>query len=129
MQISLPELNPSALSLDSGEGIILLLLIGFMIWCVVKRLFKFLWMAVGIVFLVQFLYVLGQTSFSTIIPINTVFKYDIFSALAQLCVGTKISEWLISFGTWLSNAMLPLCNLIAGIFTGDMHGVRSQIVK
>lgn len=129
MQISLPELNPSALSLDSGEGIILLLLIGFMIWCVVKRMFKFLWMALSVVFFVQFLYVLGQTSFSTIIPINTVFKYDIFSALAQLCVGTKISEWLISFGTWLSNAMLPLCNLIAGIFTGDMHGVRSQIVK
>lgn len=129
MQITLPELNPSAWSLDSIEGVVILLIVAFITWAAIKKMFNFLWMAVGAIFLIQFLYVLGQTSFNEIIPIASWFKYDIFSALAQLCVGTKLSEWLTAFGTWFSNVMLVPCNFIASLFHGDLNGMRNQVIK
>ena len=51
------------------------------------------------------MYVLGKSPVNDIIPIGNIFKYDVFSAIAQLCVGTKFSEGLLAFGNWLSNLM------------------------
>ena len=105
MTIQIPELNPSALSFDSLEGVIIIVAIAFIVWCIARKFIKFVWWSIGLIFFIQIMYVIGKSPVNDIIPIGSVFKYDIFTAIAQLFVGTKFSDGLLWFGNWLSNLM------------------------
>lgn len=118
MHINIPQLNPSVLGLDSFEGVVVLLLIGLCIWFLFRRTFRRIRIVLIILFAVEILYILGQSSFNNIVPLRNVFKYDIFSAIGQLFVGTKLGEWLTTFGTWFCNILLVPVNFLMNLATG-----------
>ena len=39
MTIQIPELNPSALSFDSLEGVIIIVAIAFIVWCIARKIY------------------------------------------------------------------------------------------
>ena len=129
MTITVPELNPNVFSFDSLEGIIVVVALAFLVWCIARKFIKFVWWSIGLIFFIQIMYVLGKSPVNDIIPIGNIFKYDVFSAIAQLCVGTKFSEGLLAFGNWLSNLMYvagaKFVELWNGTATAREHMVES----
>lgn len=99
-------LNPSAWHLDSTEGIITLVLTLFLIYAIKEKAGKFIMWCVGGLLLIQIFYILGQTGVNNYIPFATIFKYDYFSSLAQLCVGTKLSDGLLWCDAWLHHILM-----------------------
>lgn len=93
-------LNPSAFSVYSIIGWIIILLIVSVVIFIYKRCLKTASIiAVGIL-LYQCCYSLALTGISNIVPINKIFKYDVFMAIAQCFMGTWISDillWLDAF--------------------------------
>ena len=88
-------LNPSALTLDSVEGVLVLILILFMLHSFSEKMFKVAsWCFAGIL-IIQIGYYLSFTGLNEYIPFSSIFKYDIMTSLAQLCVGTKLSDIIL----------------------------------
>lgn len=90
------ELNPSAFSWDSVQGvIILLILIGLGI-CFAKKISRFFLYGFLFLVLLEILNVFAQSSLAEHIPIiQSMFQYAPLQALAQMCVGTPIASALL----------------------------------
>lgn len=110
-------LNPSAWHLDSTEGIITLALTLFLIYAIAQKATKFIMWCISGLLLLQICYTLGCTGLNNYIPFATVFKYDYFSSLAQLCVGTKLSNGLLWCDAWLQHVLLMTSNSIQTIIS------------
>jgi hypothetical protein len=98
-------LNPNTWSLDSTEGIITLVLTVFLIYAIKEKASKFIMWCIGGLLLIQIFYLLSLTNLNNYIPFGTIFKYDMFASLAQLCVGTKLSDGLLWCDAWLRHIL------------------------
>ena len=50
MTITVPELNPNVFSFDSLEGIIVVVALAFLVWCIARKFIKFVWWSIGLIF-------------------------------------------------------------------------------
>ena len=89
MKIEVPELNSQWFSLDSIEGILIVIFMIFLMIRSGKRVADMIFGFIGIAFVVQILFILGQTNLNNYIPIAKYIKYDCFSAIAQLFPNTN----------------------------------------
>lgn len=105
-------LNQSPFSVNSIEGVLVLLLIAFMIYNIINKSFKFVKFSVGLLLIIEIGYCLSLTGFNNIIPLNEIFKYDVLTSLAQLCVGTKLSDILLKIDASFIVFFQQLWNLI-----------------
>ena len=88
-------LNEHPISTDSIEGWILIFLIAFIVWGLYKKALKFVGWSCAVILLIQVGYFLGTTNLNNIIPLSTLFQYDVLTAIAQTCVGTPICDVLL----------------------------------
>lgn len=101
------SLSDTIFSLNSVYGIAFIILsIILIIW--IKRIIKksLVWWVNYVLFL-QIMHVLAfSTKLGTWLPITQViFKYDVLTMLAQLCVGTKFSEFLVWLQAFLNTVI------------------------
>ena len=88
---ALSQLNPSVLSSDSFRAMIYLLFgIGISVFFI-KKLRGIVSWWIGLTLFVEIMhFITYQTPLGTMFPIcQTLFKYDVFSMFAQLCVGAR----------------------------------------
>lgn len=98
-------LNTKAFSTDSIEGWIIILLLGFIAWNIYRKALNFVGWSVSVILLFQVFYYLGQTGFNNIIPLATVFKYDVLTSLAQCFAGTRVCDGIL----WINAAIHTIC--------------------
>lgn len=97
-------LNPKILSVDSIQGLVFLLLLAYIIYLCVRRAFHFARWCVGLIFIFQLGHILAGTELSTYLPfLPVLFRYDVLTSLAQLCVGTWLSDGLLWINAYLTN--------------------------
>jgi hypothetical protein len=109
-------INPSAISMDSFEGIIIMLLFLCCIYSLWQKASKAVaWCICGIVFF-QCCYLLSFTGFDDIIPFSNFFKYDIFTSIAQCFAGTKVCDFLLWFDSFLIVSFRSMWDLLGGFF-------------
>lgn len=107
------SLNPKILSLDSIYGIVMLLLfiLGVVFCC---RSIKYLFVLVGTFVFLQLGHVIAcSTQIGMDLPfLQVLFKYDVFTALAQLCVGTPLGDGLLWLQAYLNSIVGSAIGLI-----------------
>lgn len=111
-------LDDTVTSVNSIEGVIVLLLIAFIIYSVVEKSFQFLKFSVGVLLIIEIGYVLSITGFNGLLPFNRVFKYDVLTSLAQLCVGTKVSNVLLTIDAWFIAFFQQLWIIVVNTWNG-----------
>ena len=111
-------LDDTVTSVNSIEGVIVLLLIAFIIYSVVEKSFQFLKFSVGVLLIIEIGYVLSITGFNELLPFNRVFKYDVLTSLAQLCVGTKVSSVLLTIDAWFIAFFQQLWIVVVNTWNG-----------
>ena len=94
-------LNPSAFTLDSVEGWIIILLCLFLIYEISQKAVRFAGWLVGAIMMFQICHWLSYTGLNNIIPFGSFFKYDILTAVAQCFVGTKICDFLLYVNSFI----------------------------
>lgn len=123
-------LNPSALTLDSVEGVLVLILILFMLHSFSEKMFKVAsWCLAGIL-IIQIGYYLSFTGLNDFIPFSSIFKYDIMTSLAQLCVGTKLSDIILYASAVLQTILNAAAGYLAewiGIFIDYLKNVDTSV--
>ena len=110
--IEMPQLNSTIFSLDSIEGILLIVLAIFIIKYSSKKIVDIIFSLLGVALVFELLYILGNTPLDNYTHISSVFKYDIFSSIAQLVPGTKLAEWLQTAGSVVTNFMYGLVDWV-----------------
>lgn len=110
--IEMPQLNSTIFSLDSIEGILLIVLAIFIIKYSSKKIVDIIFSLLGVALVFELLYILGNTPLDNYTHISSVFKYDIFSSIAQLVPGTKLAEWLQTAGYVVTNFMYGLVDWV-----------------
>lgn len=106
------------IDLGSSQGLIVLALIIFCVWCVFRRRLQWLRFVLIAIVGIEVLYIIGQTSFNDIVPLRHIFKYDVFAAIGQLFPDTWFGESLTKFGTWLSNLLISPINFLMNLAMG-----------
>lgn len=96
-------LNPSALSSDSIEGWIVLFICLVITYKITKNAGDFIGWLIGLLFIIQLGYWLGQTKLDDIVPLSQIFKYDILAAVAQCFAGTRICDALLYVDAFIRN--------------------------
>jgi hypothetical protein len=96
-------LNSSALTTDSLYGIIILVLIAWIIIKFAKNVTRSIGSIIGLILVLEIGHILAfQSTVGTEYPIlKEIFKYDVLTAIAQLFVGTKFGDFLLSAQAWL----------------------------
>ena len=114
-------LNPSAISVDSIEGFILMLLFLCCVYSLWHKAVKAVgWCICGIV-IFQCLYSLSLTGFNDIIPLSTFFKYDVITSIAQCFKGTPVCDVLLWFDAFLIVVFSDLWKFAGNFFTSVWH--------
>ena len=106
------------IDLGSSQGLIVLALIIFCVWCVFRRRLRWFRFVLIAIVGIEVLYIIGQTSFNDIVPLHHIFKYDVFAAIGQLFPDTWFGESLTKFGTWLSNLLISPINFLMNLAMG-----------
>ncbi len=88
-------LNPTTWQTANLESFIVMFLILAICYKTFHKAYKFAMWCMGLLLFVQVGYVLGQSNLNNIIPLSTVFKYDVGVSLANFFAGTKIAEWIL----------------------------------
>ena len=106
------SLNPSIFSLNSIPGIIVLILIITIIYCIAKKATQALNWILKFILLYECFFCLSLTGFNDLVPLSKVFRFDICTSLAQLFVGTPICDgflYVASFIAALMNRIWEIC--------------------
>lgn len=110
-------LNPSAFTIDSLEGILLIGLIIYMIYHMTKKTKRIIKFCLEIMLALQIGYWLSFTSINNIINLRSIFKYDIITAIAQVFVETKLCDILISLNAVIKTVFIEIGNIFTTMFT------------
>ena len=106
-------LNSSAFTTDSIEGWLIILLVGFIIWNIYRKTVKFIIWSASAILLFQIMYWLGLTGLNDIIPLASVFKYDILTSIAQCFVGTRLCDGILWVNAFIQTVCTQVYNFIA----------------
>lgn len=107
-------MNSSAFSTDSLEGWICILLVGFIVWNIGKRIMKFVSWSVCIIFLFQVMHWLYMTELGTAWPWLSFFKLDVLDSIAQCFVGSRVCSFLLTVNGWMKAIVIQTYALISG---------------
>lgn len=113
-------LNGNILSPDSIYGVVILIIIAYLIYRGIRKAVSSVGSILGFILLWEILHV---AAFNTPVGLEwfpvlqTVFKFDVFTALAQLCVGTPVSDFLLYAQAWII-AVVQRCVEVLGYFFG-----------
>lgn len=122
-------MNPTVWSTASIEGIIILVLIVFAIYKLFHRAYKFAWWCIGAIFMIQILYLLGLSSVNDVIPLHSIFKYDIGTSIAQLFVGTKIAPWILYINEMLKYGIIHAGNFFINAVSKIWSVIKNAIMN
>lgn len=112
IQIPTPEFDGNIFSVSSISLILFVVALIFLIKYSSKKIVDLIFAIIGLVFLFQILYIIGNTSLDKYIHLSAVFKYDVFSSIAQFFPNTVFAKYLSMAGHWLSQFMADLINWI-----------------
>lgn len=93
-------LNCGLFSTDSIEGWICIFLLGFFVWNLGRKAFKFVSWSLSIIILWQVAYWLSMTGFNNFIPIGNLVRFDL---VAELTSHLEPSSRLFEIATGLNN--------------------------
>lgn len=107
-------LNQSVFSGDSVYGILIVILIVFLLIRSIHKMTNFVLSLCGFLLLLQVMHwVSMNTSVGTWAPVlQSVFKYDVFTALAQLFVGTPVADGLLWLQAWLNTVLAAVAGWV-----------------
>jgi uncharacterized protein YhhL (DUF1145 family) len=107
-------LNSSALTTDSLYGIIILVLIVWIVIKFAKNVTRSIGSIIGLILVLEVGHILAfQSTVGNDYPIlKEIFKYDVLTAIAQLFVGTKFGDFLLSAQAWLIQVMNKVASFI-----------------
>ena len=107
-------MNSSAFSTDSLEGWICILLVGFIVWNIGKRVMKFVSWSICIIFLFQIMHWLYTTQLGTMWPWMSFFKMDVLDSIAQCFVGSRVCDFLLTVNGWMKAIVIQAYAVISG---------------
>lgn len=121
-------LNSEIMSPDSLYGIIIVLIIGWLVVRGIKNVTNSIGSILAFILFLEIGHVCAfSTTLGTQAPIlQTIFKYDVLTALAQLCVGTKISEFLIYIQAWMNAVMQRVVDTVGEVAKLVMQYIESS---
>lgn len=107
-------LNQSVFSGDSVYGILIVILIVFLLIRSIHKMTNFVLSLCGFLLLLQVMHwVSMNTPVGTWAPVlQSVFKYDVFTALAQLFVGTPVADGLLWLQAWLNTVLAAVAGWV-----------------
>lgn len=105
-------LNPSAFTIDSLEGILIIALIIYMIYHMSRKTKNIVKACLGILLALQIGWWLSCTSLNNLINLRSIFKYDVLTSIAQVFVGTKICDILIGLNALIKTIFVEIANLV-----------------
>lgn len=116
-------LNESVLTPNSIYGIVIIIVIAYLIIHGIRKVTSSIGSIIGFILLIEIGHIAAfYSSVGIWAPVlKEIFKYDVFTALAQLCVGTPIADALLYTQAWLIAVMdrvVSFITSILGIWTG-----------
>lgn len=98
------ELNPEIFTWDSMQGVlVLLVLIGIGV-CFAKKITRFFFYGFMYVIFMEIMHVFALSEIGSQFPVlQTIFRYNVLQSLAQLCVGTPVSDILLYIQVFINN--------------------------
>lgn len=113
-------LNAHPISTDSIEGWILIFLIAFIAWNLYRKALKFAGWSCAVILLIQVGYFLSLTHVNDFIPLSTIFKFDVLTAIAQTCVGTPLCDILLSINATIQYICINAWDTISNFSFGSL---------
>lgn len=116
------ELGKSIFDWRSIYGLVILFLIAFMIWKFTKDLGQFITFLISLFLFIQIGHVIATMPVmeENVPVLKIIFRYDVLQAFAQLCVGTKVSLWLLRIQAFLNfsitTAVMMLLEFVQGLW-------------
>lgn len=103
-------LNSSILSTDSLYGILIIIVVAYLVVRGIRKVTSSIGSVIGFILFLEIAHILAfNTSLGDIVPIaKEIFKYDVFTALAQLFVGTPVADALLYIQAWLNTVMMTV---------------------
>jgi hypothetical protein len=93
------------LSAQSFEGLLVILLVGFIIYTLSQKLIKFASFAIGVLVVLELGYMFSLTQLNDIIPLSDFFKYDIVSSVVHFLGNNVVTDAIVKFANWLQQAI------------------------
>lgn len=91
--------------------LIIFIIVIFLILNFSSKILDIIFRLIGLICLFQILYIIGLTPINDILPISTIFKYDIFSMIGALFPGTTFETLLNTIGTSLTEFIMSLVDM------------------
>lgn len=103
-------LNSSILSTDSLYGILIIIVVAYLVVRGIRKVTSSIGSVIGFILFLEIAHILAfNTSLGDMVPIaKEIFKYDVFTALAQLFVGTPVADALLYIQAWLNTVMMTV---------------------
>lgn len=103
-------LNSSVLSTDSLYGILIIIVVAYLVIRGIRKVTSSIGSVIGFILFLEIAHILAfNTSLGEVAPVaKEIFKYDVFTALAQLFVGTPIADALLYTQAWLNTVMMTV---------------------
>lgn len=107
-------LNSSAFSTDSLYGLLIILVVAYLVVRGIRKVTSSIGSILGFILFLEIAHILAfNSSLGQWAPITQeIFKYDVFTALAQLCVGTPIADALLYLQAWLNTVMATVVDWV-----------------
>lgn len=119
-------LSDSVLTPNSIYGIVIIVVIAYLIIHGIRKVTSSIGSIIGFILLIEIGHIAAfYSSVGVWAPVlKEIFKYDVFTALAQLCVGTPIADALLYTQAWLIAVMervVTFVTSILGMWTKYAH--------
>lgn len=120
-------LNSQSLSGDSIYGIVIIAVICLLVYKGIKSVTNSLGSIIGFILLLEVGHVCAfSTTLGAQAPIlQAIFKYDVLTALAQLCVGTPVSQFLLYVQAWMNAVMQRVVDVVGTVGQYAMRYIES----
>lgn len=107
-------LNASAVSPDSLYGLLIVIVVAYLVVRGIRKVTSSVGSVIGFILFLEVAHILA---FNTVVgqwaPIaQEIFKYDVFTAIAQLFVGTPVADFLLYTQAWLNTVMLTVVDRV-----------------
>lgn len=121
-------LNSEVWTPDAIYGIIIILVIGWLVVRGIKNVTNSLGSIIGFILFLEVGHVCAfSTTLGAQAPIlQTIFKYDVLTALAQLCVGTPVSQFLLYVQAWMNGVMQQVVDTVGQLGKLAMDYIESS---
>lgn len=120
-------LSSDVMTPDSIYGLIIVAVIAWLVVRGVKHVTNSIGSIVGFILFLEIGHVCAfNTTLGAQAPVlQTIFKYDVLTALAQLCVGTPVSQFLLYVQAWMNSVMQRVVETVAEVMKLAMGYIES----